>query len=306
MKAIGFLGFGEASFNIAEGLRDENVRGIRAYDAAWQKEPQSELIRARAAKADVTLEPSLQALVEKVDIVICSISANMALPIANQCAPMLRSNQLYADINAAGPDTKMAIEKIVSPPATFVDVAIMGVVPGNRHKVPMLASGRGADAFAEFFNGYGMNVTALNGPAGRASASKMVRSIFMKGYVMLLLEAVVAGRQFGLEDDLLASIRDSITGEDFLRNANDLLARGVIHAERREHEMDEVIAMLESLGIDSTMSSATKTKLAWCVKRQFKEHFQGKPPADYHEIFTALDAQVSSKASNGRHAESRV
>jgi 3-hydroxyisobutyrate dehydrogenase-like beta-hydroxyacid dehydrogenase len=290
MKTIGFLGFGEASFNIAEGLRDEHLTGIRAYDAAWQKEPQSELIKTRAAKAEVALESSLQALVEKVDIIICSISANMALPIAEQCAPFLQPDQLYVDINSAGPDTKVAVDGIVSPHATFVDVAVMGTVPGNRHKVPMLAAGKGAKAFAEFFNGYGMNVTALDGPAGKASASKMFRSIFMKGYVMLLLEAVVAGRQFGLEDDVLLSIRDSITGGDFLQNANDLIARGVIHAERREHEMDEVIATLKSLGVDGTMSLATKAKLAWCVEHQFKEHFQGKPPADYHDIFSVLTA----------------
>lgn len=290
MKTIGFLGFGEASFNIAEGLRDEHLAGIRAYDAAWEKGPPGELIRTRAAKADVVLEPTLQDLVEKVDVVICSISANMALPVAEQCAPLLRPNQFYVDINSAGPDTKVAVDQIVSLRATFVDVAVMGTVPGNRHKVPMLASGKGAAAFADFCNRYGMKVTALDGPAGKASASKMFRSIFMKGYVMLLLEAVIAGRQFGLEDDVLASIRASITGGDFLQNANDLIARGVIHAERREHEMDEVIATLQSLGVDDTMSRATKEKLAWCVKHRFKEHFQGKPPADYREIFSALQA----------------
>ncbi|NLS06863.1 NAD(P)-dependent oxidoreductase [Rhizobium sp. P32RR-XVIII] len=290
MKTIGFLGFGEASFNIAEGLRGEGLKGIRAYDAAWQKVPQSELIKTRAAKADVVLEPTLQDLVEKSDIVVCSISANLALPIAEQCAPLLRPDQLYVDINSAGPDTKVAVDRVVSPHATFVDVAVMGTVPGNRHKVPMLASGKGASTFAEFCNGYGMSVTALAGPAGKASASKMFRSIFMKGYVMLLLEAVIAGRQFGLEDDVLASIRDTITGGDFLRNANDLIARGVIHAERREHEMDEVIATLRSLGVDDTMSRAAKAKLAWCVEHRFKEHFRGKPPVDYHEIFSVLNA----------------
>jgi 3-hydroxyisobutyrate dehydrogenase-like beta-hydroxyacid dehydrogenase len=290
MKTIGFLGFGEASFNIAEGLRDEHLTGIRAYDAAWRREPQGELVRTRAEKAGVTLEASLQELVEKVDIVICSISANMALPVAEQCAPLLRPDQLYVDINSAGPDTKVAAAGVISPHATFVDVAVMGTVPGNRHKVPMLAAGRGAAAFADFCNRYGMKVKALEGPAGKASASKMFRSIFMKGYVMLLLEAVIAGRQFGLEDDVLASIRDTITGGDFLKSANDLIARGVIHAERREHEMDEVIATLKSLGVDDTMSLATKKKLAWCVEHRFKEHFQGNPPADYHEIFSVLQA----------------
>jgi 3-hydroxyisobutyrate dehydrogenase-like beta-hydroxyacid dehydrogenase len=288
MQTLGFLGFGEASYNIAEGLRDEGMTGIRAFDAAWQREPNASLIQERAGKSGVVLEASAADLIGKVDIVVCSISANMAVPVAEQSAPLLRPEQIYVDLNSAGPDTKTSVDRIISPCATFVDVAVMGTVPGNRHKVPMLASGKGAIAIADYLNRFGARVTAIDGPAGKASASKMFRSIFMKGYVMLLLEAVVAGRQFGLEDDVLASIRASLTTDDFIKQANDLMARGVIHAERREHEMDEVIATLNSLGVDATMSIAAKDKLAWCVKQGFREHFNAKPPEDYHDIFAVL------------------
>jgi len=288
MKTIGFLGFGEASFNISEGLRDEGLSGIRAFDAGWQREPYGAVVRERAERAGVVLENSAEDLIGKVDIVVCSISANMAVPVAQQVASSLRPDQIYVDLNSAGPDTKVEVEKIIAPHATFVDVAVMGTVPGNRHKVPMLAAGKGAQEIAEYLNGFGAKVTALEGPAGKASASKMFRSIFMKGYVMLLLEAVVAGRKFGLEDDVLVSIRDTITGGDFLKQVNDLIARGVIHARRREHEMDEVIATLNSLDVDATMSVATKNKLAWCVSQGFREHFKAQPPADYHDIFAVL------------------
>jgi len=290
MKRLGFVGFGEASFNIAEGLLGENVTGIRAYDVAWKTEPQAELIKSRAAKAKVTLDNSLDELVANSDVVISSVSANMALPIAVQCVPLLRPDHLYVDLNAAGPDTKSAIEKELLGHATFVDVAIMGPVPGSGHKVPMVASGEGAQEFAKFANAHGMNVKIVAGPAGSASASKMVRSIFMKGYVMLLVEAVVAGRKLGIEDEVLASIRDSLTRGEFLQNANDLMSRGVVHAERRAHEMDEVIATLKTLGVDGTMSVATKAKLEWVVKQGFKEYFKGKPPIDYHEIFNVLES----------------
>jgi 3-hydroxyisobutyrate dehydrogenase-like beta-hydroxyacid dehydrogenase len=290
MKTIGFLGFGEASFNISDGLKEEGMTGIRAYDAGWQKETYGALVQERATQAGVKLEASAADLIAASDIIISSISANMAVPVASQSAPLLRPDQIYVDLNSAGPDTKVEVERIIAPHATFVDVAVMGTVPGNRHKVPMLAAGSGAVVLAEFLNGFGMQVTALDGPAGKASASKMFRSIFMKGYVMLLLEAVVAGRQYGLEDDVLMSIRDSIMGGDFMQKANDLIARGVIHAERREHEMDEVIATLNSLGVDATMSIATKNKLAWCVQHGFKEHFDAKPPKDYHDIFAVLNS----------------
>ncbi|MDH2327045.1 DUF1932 domain-containing protein [Cereibacter sp. SYSU M97828] len=288
MTTIGFLGFGEASFNIADGLREEGMTGIRAFDAAWQTPPAAAMIADRAEAAGVALDPSAAALIAAVDIVVCSISANAAVPVAREVAPLLRSGQVYVDLNSAGPDTKLAVERLIPKGVAFVDVAVMGTVPGNRHRVPMLASGAGAAAFAAFGNAFGMAITALDGPAGKASASKMFRSIFMKGYVMLLLEAVVAGRKFGIEEDVLASIGQSLGVADFRATASDLMCRAVIHAERREHEMAEVVATLDSLGVDATMSVAGREKLEWCVRQGFREHFGGKPPADFQDIFAAL------------------
>ncbi|WP_103174909.1 NAD(P)-dependent oxidoreductase [Paracoccus sp. SY] len=288
MKTIGFLGFGEASYNIAGGLREEGFEAIHAYDAAWETPPAAAMIAERAAETAVTLHPSAEALVAAVDIVICSISANAAVPVARRVAPFLRHGQLYVDLNSAGPDTKVQVEKLMPEGVIFVDVAVMGTVPGNRHKVPMLASGPGAAAFAELGNSLGMKITALDGPTGKASASKMFRSIFMKGYVMLLLEAVIAGRSFGIEEDVLSSIGQSLKTDDFRRTASDLMCRAIIHAERREHEMDEVVATLRSLGLDATMSVAGKEKLAWCSAQGLRDYFGGKPPADFQQIFAAL------------------
>ena len=56
---------------------------------------------------------------------------------------------------------------------------------------------------------------------------------------------------------------------------NGLVGRGVIHSERREHEMDEVIATLESLNVDAIMSNATKAKLRWVTELGLKATFQG-------------------------------
>ena len=286
---IGFIGFGEAAFNIAKGLKGEGVLSISAYDKFRNVQPQAELIQKRATEAQVVLTQSLEDLVKTSDIVISAVSANVAVSLAKESAPYLKAEQIYADLNSAGPDTKVAVNEIIGPKALFVDVAVMGTVPGNGHKVPMLASGAGAERFVEKMKPFGMNLTWLDGPAGKASASKMFRSIFMKGFVTLLLETVVAGHQYGIEDDVLASIEETLTAGPFLNIANGLIARGVIHAERREHEMDEVIATLKSLHVDSIMSEATKTKLRWCVNLKFKEYFKGVPPKDYHEIFAVLE-----------------
>lgn len=286
MQRIGFIGFGEAAFHIATGLKGCTDVRISAYDKFWNVEPQGRLVQERAASAGVALAEDLASLVENADIVLSTVSATVAESIAAGCAPHLSGRHLYADLNSAGPATKTAVERIIAPSAAgFADIAIMGTVPGLGHRVPMLASGPGAATIADALSSIGMNITVLEGPAGKASASKMLRSIFMKGVVALLLETVMAGRAYGIEDDLLQSISDTFAAGPFLEVANGLMTRGVIHAERRAHEMDEVIACLSAIDADDTMSKATREKLLQIAAMGFKQHFHGKPPADYHEIF---------------------
>jgi hypothetical protein len=61
----------------------------------------------------------------------------------------------------------------------------------------------------------------------------------------------VAAHKYKVEDDVLLSVKTLTAGA--LRGQR-LVGRGVIHSERREHEMDEVIATLEALKVDGTMS----------------------------------------------------
>jgi len=294
MFKLGFIGFGEAAYNIANGLKSEGLKGIIAFDKYWNVAPRSELICKRAEEAGVTLMPSLQALVEASDIVLSAVSADMAIMLAQAAKPFLKQGQIYADLNATSPMTKEEIDKIISPVAPFVDCAVMGPVPTYKHKVPMSISGKGAAIFAEKLGAYGMNLTLMDAPAGGASASKMFRSIFMKGIVTLLVEMVVAAHQYQVEDDVLMSVKETLSAGPILEIINGLIGRGVIHSERREHEMEEVIATLATLDVDATMSKATKAKLRWVTDLGLKEYFKGVPPKDFHEIFAPLERKKES------------
>ncbi|MBN1827589.1 MAG: NAD(P)-dependent oxidoreductase [Deltaproteobacteria bacterium] len=291
---LAFIGFGEAAYHISRGLLKEGITGIKAYDKFINVEPQGSLIRERAKEASVELVPDLQALTHGSDIIFSAVSANLALSISEAVKDCLRPGQVFADINAASPMTKEQAALIIAPTkALFVDVAVMGPVPTSGHKVSMLVSGAGAKQF-EVLKAYGMNMENLGEKAGSASALKMFRSIFMKGYVVLLLEALIAGHRYGVEDKVLESIEETLQqGPSIRENINGLLGRGVIHSERREHEMDEVLATLKAVKVDDTMSKAAKAKLRWCTDLKFKEHFGGKPPADFHDIMKAYDELTS-------------
>ena len=53
---IGFIGYGEAAFNISLGLGKEGIAGIRATDAMMDHEVMGKQVRSRAEQAGVTLE----------------------------------------------------------------------------------------------------------------------------------------------------------------------------------------------------------------------------------------------------------
>ncbi|MDI6707145.1 MAG: NAD(P)-dependent oxidoreductase [Firmicutes bacterium] len=287
---VGFIGFGEAAYNIAKGLKEEGISEVTAYDKFWNIEPQAAIIGKRAKDANIALAPSLAEMIEKSDFIFSAVSANLALPLAKEAQPYLKEGKCFADLNAASPMTKEAVSEVVlETGASFVDAAVMGPVPVYKHKVPISVCGNGARHFQETFSAYGMDITYMGEKPGSSSASKMFRSIFMKGFVTILLETVIASHKYRVEDDVLSSIQKTLEEGPFLEVINNLLTRGVIHSARREHEMEEVIATLQSLGVDYTMSEGTKNKLRWCTQMGFKEYFQGVPPQDFHQILDAYD-----------------
>lgn len=296
MVRLGFIGFGEAAFNIADGLKGEGLDGTMAYDKFWNVDPQSELINQRAEEANVVLFSSVKELIENSDMILSAVSADMAVPLAQEAKPFLKKDQIYVDLNATSPMTKETVDVIISEVALFVDCAVMGPVPPYKHKVPVSVSGGGAKVFLETMVPFGMNVTYMDAPAGSASASKMFRSIFMKGFVMLILEMLVSAHKYQVHDEVLLSVKKTLTKGPILEVINGLVGRGVIHSERREHEMDEVIATLDKLNLDGIMSKATKAKLRWCTNLGLKEYFKGVPPEDFHQIFTALNELDDKKA----------
>jgi len=287
---IGFIGFGEAAFNIARGLiKEEGISKIIAYDKFLSEEPYSRLIKSRASEANVTLKKNMKETLNGVDIIFCAVSASMVVSIAEEAKQYLKSGQIYVDINAASPTAKQQASKIISTSgAHFVDVAVMGAVPAYGHKVPLYASGRGAREFSDILKKYHMDITYYGEKVGRASALKMFRSIFMKGVAMLLLETIVSSHKYGVEDDVWTSIEETLMGSSTKR-INGWITRTVIHSERREHEMEEVVSLLQELNMDGTMSTATRKKMKWCTDLRLKEYFKGVPPNDYHEVLKAID-----------------
>ena len=257
-----FIGFGEAAFHLALGLRTQGDLRIGTYDVNASDPLRGSLIHERAAQTHVTVFDSLEAACQDARFVVCLTSASSALSLAEKILPLLRPGQIYVDMNSAAPTVKQAIDALPrAADVSFCDIAVMGTVPGNNHRVPMLLAGDGAQAFYDAFTSHGMRLNVLPGEPGAASAIKMLKSIVMKGLPQLLLEAFQAAEKFHVLDTLVESLGDSLNGKTVEQLANTFTARTLIHAKRRSAEMDDVVATLESAGVDALMSRACQARL---------------------------------------------
>lgn len=144
--------------------------------------------------------------------------------------------------------------------ALFVDVAMLGSLPVNKHKVPITASGSGTDRFIELTKEYGMNITKISDQPGDASALKLIRSIYMKGIVGLLIELLEISKKYNVEDQVISSLSETLDSKSFEETMNRLVTGSALHAKRRAVELLGSIEMLDSAHIDASMSRAKTTE----------------------------------------------
>ncbi|WP_159874053.1 MULTISPECIES: NAD(P)-dependent oxidoreductase [unclassified Raoultella] len=261
MKLV-FIGFGEAAFNFSMGLRSVSQLEIGAFDSSAGAGEEGVAIRERAKKAGVVLLDSLDEVCQKARFIVCLTSASSALNIAEKILPCLHEGQIYTDMNSAAPAIKQRIDLIPRRPGVlFCDAAVMGTVPGNALRVPILLAGEGAQSFRNAFISEGMNLTDIEAKAGAASAIKMLKSVVMKGIPQLFIEAFIAADKYGALDTLVSSLSDSLDGKNVEQLARIFTARTLIHAKRRCAEMTDVISTLDSLSVDASMSTATRNRL---------------------------------------------
>lgn len=283
---LGFIGFGEAAYHISKGLMGSAAQLV-AYDIKADDPEVGELIRKRAQSTQVQLVPSLEQLIERSEIILSLTSAKYALNLAEECAPFLKNDHYYVDLNAASPIVMREIEAILGAKALFVDGAIMEAVPPHLHKVPILLSGPNSDELKDKLNALGMNMTVISEKPGDASAIKMFRSIFMKGFTMLLIETLTASHKFGVDEMIIESLEQTLK-KPLGEMVNLLITRTAIHAERRLSEMEQVMDTLKEMKLDYTMSEATRNKLQTLVDLELSRHFNFEAPEHYTEVLNQL------------------
>lgn len=244
MRSVAVLGLGEAGATIAAGLVERRVC-VTGYDPDPGRVAEG-VLRAESAAAAVA----------GADAVLSLNAQSVAVAVAEDVAGVLEPGQLYADLNTASAEVKRRVAAAVAPSgAAFADVALLGPVPAHGIGTPCLASGDGAERFAELFGPLGMPVEAIEGDPGAASTRKLLRSIFMKGLAAAVIESLDAATAAGCEAWLRADIAATLAGADGAL-VDRLVDGSRAHAVRRVHEMEAAAALERELGLEPRVAEA--------------------------------------------------
>jgi len=205
---IGFIGFGEAAYSICKGfLQDNKLKDIVAYDAMMNDPRIGPVCRKRAEETAVTLLDTPEAVASIVNVLFVLVPCTQCVNVAATISNAVKPGTIYADLTASSPKEKEVVWKLLEDKHIyFADASLLGAVPPDLHRVPILASGNGANAFADTMNPYGMRIESIAGSAGQASAVKLVRSIYMKGVSAIMLEMMCLAQKYDVTEHVVSSI----------------------------------------------------------------------------------------------------
>jgi len=285
---VGFLGFGEAGERFARDLTQAGLKGVVAYSRAGAKAAPGDPIAERALEAGVRLMQSPRELCKHADVILALTSGRAALATLRSVRAHLKPHHFYVDANATSAKAMEQAAALLEGRAQFVDASLMGAVPLLGIKVPIFISGERAADLPALLAPYGMNLRAVSTRPGAASALKLIRSIAFKGFAGVLLESLEAAHRYGMLDIVAADIAGSFDGQSFMVNMKRYVCGTAAHAERRVHEMDDVMELLDSLGTSTRMSRAAKGMLKDVVKLGLPEHFNHIEPASIELVMNAI------------------
>jgi 3-hydroxyisobutyrate dehydrogenase-like beta-hydroxyacid dehydrogenase len=298
LTICGFLGFGEVASRFAQRLHERGAR-VLAYDVLLDRPGGRDVLVSRAIGPAPDFL-ALPALTAQANIVLSSVTTDVALSAAKTCVPLLRAGQVYVDLNATSPSVKREAASVIAPSgADFVEGAILSAIGVAGADAKVLLCGARAGELAAELSQLGLNAHAYGSEIGKASSFKMLRSVFSKGIEALLIECLLAGRRAGIERALweeIVATMDAASFDDV--GGNWVRTHATAHG-RRYHEMLQVADVLRELRIDAPMTAATVALFERSTRLALKDAF-AVPPASPADVAAALDARIQASTNRNQ------
>jgi 3-hydroxyisobutyrate dehydrogenase-like beta-hydroxyacid dehydrogenase len=264
--SIGLVGYGEVGRILAEDLRARGVERVLAYDIKFGSHADAPLL-AHAAQHGVRPMTSHAFLAKAADLVISAVTADQTLAVAVASAPTLAPGAWFLDFNSASPRAKIkAAGRVEAAGGRYVEGAVMTSVPPHRSKVPLLLGGPHAAALEPALKALGFAPRVGDEKLGVVSATKMCRSVMIKGLEAMVIESFTAARAHGVEDAVIASLLETFPGIDWEKQGSYFFQRVIEHGRRRAEEMREVAQTVREAGLTPWSAAGSAERDAWMAE----------------------------------------
>jgi 3-hydroxyisobutyrate dehydrogenase-like beta-hydroxyacid dehydrogenase len=296
-STIALIGFGEVGQIFARGLSKAGVADLRTFDIAFA---QPDTVQRRTAgELGVRACASAAEAVQGAELVISAVTAAATLEAVASVVHGLRTRAFFLDLNSAAPATKAAAAALIERAGgCYVEAAVMASVPPKGLRTPILLGGPHAAAFEPVATALGLAATFFSPVVGAASSVKMCRSVLIKGLEALSMECLLAARHYGVEREVLASLKDTFPNQDWIELARYMIGRSLQHGARRAEEMREVAKTVRDAGVEPLMSTATVERQAWAARSRAKV---GNEAVAADELGILLDAIRTALAPERFH-----
>jgi len=238
---IGLLHPGEMGISVAATLQNGG------HTVFWASTGRSAPTRARAGQQALRDAGTLAALGAACPVIISVCPPHAAEAVA---ADVLASgfHGLYLDANAISPQRAQRLaQTFADAGATFVDGGIIGGPAWQPDTTWLYLSGPAAAEAATLFAAGPLATIVLDGPAGQASALKMVYAAWSKGTTALLAAVLATAEALDVRAELEAQwARD---GAELATTAAPRARRVTRKAWRFAGEMDEIAATFGAAGL---------------------------------------------------------
>jgi 3-hydroxyisobutyrate dehydrogenase-like beta-hydroxyacid dehydrogenase len=147
-----------------------------------------------------------------------------------------------------------------------VEAAVMSPINPKRLAAPILLGGPHTTEFARFAASLGFTgLEPFADTVGPASATKLCRSVLVKGVEALTMELMLAAWAWGVQDRVLDSLGNLFPADDWTKLAGYLISRPIEHGTRRAEEMRDAAATVAATGVEPLMSLAAAQRQDWAV-----------------------------------------
>lgn len=290
---LGFLGFGEAAYWMAKGLREQGKTDIAVYDKLESMPERKEhaVLMERVKNAGVSLIKDLQTMTGSVDCVISAVPAKFNGGAIREVLPFMKKGQMLVDVTTDSPSKKKEYGELCAQKGVqYVDSAMMGPLPIYKHAVPMLASGDGAERWRDTMTPFKMVIEVVGAIGGEGTRIKLARSIFTKGLEALLVETFTFAHRNGIADTVLQSLCETMDATPFAKTALRYVAGDTVHSERRKHEAEEAALAMKEGGMDPFVTEGVTKRLQRSAEQGYRDKLGGVVPGSWEEVYRLWDS----------------